>query len=429
VSVDERFPDTGGARHGRARRRIIYALLAMLALVGFGWAEFPVPAWLPALLGAVIGYAIWELGRLSLAERREAAEMRGAPELPARLQRLLDVLPDPMMVLDRRGLLVSFNTEAAAVFPQLRRDEPLSFAMRSPDVLDALEHVLAGDTQRKRVEIVEQVPVDRAFEVVISALAEQDADSREFVAVVLHDQTQVRALEAMRVNFVANASHELRTPLASLLGFIETLQGPARSDAAAREKFLAIMAQQARRMSRLIEDLLSLSRIEMNAYVQPRAEVDLVAVVGHIVETLAGLAREREVSLRFSHPDAPAALIAGDRDELLRVFENLIGNAIKYGGAGGKVEVELGVRQVAPGRREAVVSVRDFGAGIAPEHLPRLTERFYRVDGAGSRDKGGTGLGLAIVKHILNRHRGRLEIESELGQGTRVGVTLPMRGD
>ncbi len=429
MSVDERFPDTGGARHGRARRRIIYALLAMLALVGFGWAEFPVPAWLPALLGAVIGYAIWELGRLSLAERREAAEMRGAPELPARLQRLLDVLPDPMMVLDRRGLLVSFNTEAAAVFPQLRRDEPLSFAMRSPDVLDALEHVLAGDTQRKRVEIVEQVPVDRAFEVVISALAEQDADSREFVAVVLHDQTQVRALEAMRVNFVANASHELRTPLASLLGFIETLQGPARSDAAAREKFLAIMAQQARRMSRLIEDLLSLSRIEMNAYVQPRAEVDLVAVVGHIVETLAGLAREREVSLRFSHPDAPAALIAGDRDELLRVFENLIGNAIKYGGAGGKVEVELGVRQVAPGRREAVVSVRDFGAGIAPEHLPRLTERFYRVDGAGSRDKGGTGLGLAIVKHILNRHRGRLEIESELGQGTRVGVTLPMRGD
>ena len=369
MSVDERFPDTGGARHGRARRRIIYALLAMLALVGFGWAEFPVPAWLPALLGAVIGYAIWELGRLSLAERREAAEMRGAPELPARLQRLLDVLPDPMMVLDRRGLLVSFNTEAAAVFPQLRRDEPLSFAMRSPDVLDALEHVLAGDTQRKRVEIVEQVPVDRAFEVVISALAEQDADSREFVAVVLHDQTQVRALEAMRVNFVANASHELRTPLASVLGFIETLQGPARNDEVARERFLQIMRQQALRMARLVDDLLSLSRIELKAHLAPQTPVDLGEIARTILDALVLMARERDVSLRLDLPPRPV-VVAGDRDELLRLMENLVENSIKYGKPGGEVVIRI------EGGAEASFSERDDGPGIAAEHLPRLTERF-----------------------------------------------------
>jgi two-component system phosphate regulon sensor histidine kinase PhoR len=317
------------------------------------------------------------------------------------------------------------------MFPQLRPNEPLSFAIRSPDVLDALEKVLAGDASRRRVEIVEQVPVDRAFEVVISPLAGQDPEVREFVAVVLHDQTQARRLEAMRVDFVANASHELRTPLASLLGFIETLQGPARTDAAAREKFLAIMAEQARRMSRLIDDLLSLSRIEMNAHVRPRAPVDLAAVVGHIVETLAGLARERTVEIAFDPGATGAITISGERDELLRVFENLIENAIKYGQSGGRVEVGMRSRDAAtePGRREAVVSIRDFGPGIPPEHLPRLTERFYRVDAAESRHKGGTGLGLAIVKHIVNRHRGRLEIESELGHGTRVSVILPVRED
>jgi two-component system phosphate regulon sensor histidine kinase PhoR len=432
MSNDERVPvnpDPGDHANTRRRQRIAAALLAMLALAAAGWVAPQLLAFLPALIIALTAYALWELGRFGLEARRGAAELR-APELPARLQRLLDVLPDPLMILDRRGLLVSFNSEAAALFPHLRANEPLSFTIRSPDVLDALEKVLAGDASRRRVEIVELVPVDRAFEVVISALAGQDTEARDFVAVVLHDQTQARRLAAMRVDFVANASHELRTPLASLLGFIETLQGPARSDAVAREKFLAIMAQQARRMSRLIDDLLSLSRIEMNAYVQPRGSVDLAGVVGHIVETLSGLARERAVALRYDHAGAPTAMVSGDRDELLRVFENLIENAIKYGASGGRVEIDLVVRPaLGTGQREAVVSVRDFGPGIPPEHLPRLTERFYRVDVAESRDKGGTGLGLAIVKHIVNRHRGRLEIESELGQGTRVGVILPARGD
>ena len=222
----------------------------------------------------------------------------------------------------------------------------------------------------------------------------------------------------MRADFVANASHELRTPLASLLGFIETLQGPARDDPAARERFLDIMRGQAQRMTRLIDDLLSLSRIEMHVHVPPHAADRPGALARADVESAdaAGAGEGRRHQGRAARTEP--VLVLGDRDELLRVFENLIENAVKYGESGGQVDVALvartGARPAGPGRAS---SVRDYGPGIAPEHLPRLTERFYRVDVAQSREKGGTGLGLAIVKHIVNRHRGQLTIESEAGQG------------
>jgi two-component system phosphate regulon sensor histidine kinase PhoR len=215
----------------------------------------------------------------------------------------------------------------------------------------------------------------------------------------------------------------LRTPLAALLGFIETLQGSAREDAKARERFLSIMQEQARRMARLIDDLLSLSRIELNAHRRPDTPVDLVPIVRQVTDGLETLARDRGVTL---HIDAGQALtVHADHDEMVRIFENLVENALKYGAAGRRVDIKLGTGATADGEPEALVSVRDFGPGIAPEHLPRLTERFYRVDVGESRAQGGTGLGLALVKHVLNRHRGRLTIESAPGAGATFTVHLP----
>jgi two-component system phosphate regulon sensor histidine kinase PhoR len=224
----------------------------------------------------------------------------------------------------------------------------------------------------------------------------------------------------MRTDFVANASHELRTPLASLLGFIDTLQGSARDDEKAREKFLKIMAEQARRMSRLINDLMSLSRIELGLHLQPQTRVDLAGIIAQVCDTMGSLAKERGVALILKR-EVTEAFVLGDRDELIRVFENLVENALKYGASGKRVEVTLSA--VAG---EAAVSVRDFGPGIAPEHLPRLTERFYRVDVEQSRGQGGTGLGLSLVKHTLARHRGTLTIESEPGKGAIFTARIPL---
>jgi two-component system phosphate regulon sensor histidine kinase PhoR len=228
----------------------------------------------------------------------------------------------------------------------------------------------------------------------------------------------------MRADFVANASHELRTPLAALTGFIETMQGSARDDASARERFLGIMREQAWRMARLIDDLLSLSRIELRAHMRPDTPVDLVPIVGQVVDGLQMLARDRDVKVDVAGPPGPLQVL-GDRDELLRLFENLIENGLKYGASGKRLDITLSRTEVQDGKHEAGVSVRDYGPGISVEHLPRLTERFYRVDVGESRAQGGTGLGLALVKHILNRHHGRLSIESKLGEGATFIARLP----
>ncbi|HAP46713.1 MAG TPA: two-component sensor histidine kinase, partial [Afipia sp.] len=229
--------------------------------------------------------------------------------------------------------------------------------------------------------------------------------------------------EEMRADFVANASHELRTPLAALSGFIDTLQGPAREDAKARERFLGIMHAQATRMARLIDDLLSLSRVELSAHVRPEKLVDVVPLVRQVVDGLEPLASERQVAIDVELPHEPV-VVAGDNEELLRLLENLIENGLKYGASGGRVVVSL--TEPAPNDAgEIRLAVRDFGPGIAPEHLPRLTERFYRVDVGDSRAQGGTGLGLSLVKHILNRHRGRLLIESVPGHGATFTACFP----
>ena len=238
------------------------------------------------------------------------------------------------------------------------------------------------------------------------------------ILVTFRDRTSEAQLDQMRSDFVANASHELRTPLASLKGFIETLQGPARDDPAAREQFLDIMQQEASRMSRLIDDLLSLSRIEMRVHVPPRDRVDLSAVVREVSELLTPTAERLGQSIAVSVPPG-VVVMRGERDELVQVVQNLVQNAIKYGKTGGHVSLRL-----THDHDRVRLIVSDDGIGIAKQHIPRLTERFYRVSAKDSRERGGTGLGLAIVKHIVNRHRGHMDITSTLGQGTAVALSF-----
>src|SRR6185295_4026813 len=321
-------------------------------------------------------------------------------------------MPDPAMLLDRAGRVIHLNAAASQLAPALRKNGRAQFALRSPDILTALREAIAT-AEPRRITYLDHVPVDRWMELIITPVPVPTAfgGSDYCMLMTFHDQTPLRRVEEMRADFVANASHELRTPLAALSGFIDTLQGPAKDDAKARERFLGIMQTQATRMARLIDDLLSLSRVELSAHVRPDTLADIVPIIRQVADGLEPLARERQVTIDIDLPDEPVA-IAGDREELLRLFENLIENALKYGASGGKVMVSLTSAASGDGAPEVRVMVRDFGPGIAPEHLPRLTERFYRVDVGDSRAQGGTGLGLSLVKHILNRHRGRLLIES-----------------
>ncbi len=337
------------------------------------------------------------------------------------LRNLIDALPDAVVAIDAGDRVVAINAPAKGYFPALRTGELLARGLRAPDVLDAVRRARATGAPES-VTWLERVPGERLFEVTAALL--NGSRFEPMMILTLRDLSEMRRVERMRADFVANASHELRTPLASLLGFVETLQGPARDDKPAREKFLSIMRGQAQRMARLVDDLLSLSRIEQNLHLRPQAPVDMVAILRHIADTLAPLAAENDVRLAVEVPGK--IIVTGDRDELIRVAENLIENAIKYGASDAKCADRRVLIALAAEARQCVLTVRDLGPGIAPEHLPRLTERFYRVDAGQSRAKGGTGLGLAIVKHIVARHWGRLGIESKLGLGTTVTVTIPL---
>lgn len=331
----------------------------------------------------------------------------------ATVSHFVAALPDAAFALTAEGRLLCANAAARNIFGGMRDGDPISRAIRAPEILDAIRDARRG-TPHGTVWL-SRVPLDRQFDVHAAPLG---PDPSEPMLVILRDTTKTRRVERMRADFIANASHELRTPLASLLGFVETLQGPARSDPAAQARFLVIMGEQVRRMSRLVDDLLSLSRIEQTLHLRPDEPVDLASVAAHMCDALAPMASDSGVALSLDAKDP--VIVRGDRDELLRVAENLIENAIKYGGPG---TVEVGV---ATESAYGVLTVRDYGVGIAPEYLPRLTERFYRVDNAASRAKGGTGLGLAIVKHIAARHCGRLAVESSPGGGARFAFGVPL---
>ncbi|WP_235830164.1 ATP-binding protein [Algihabitans albus] len=340
---------------------------------------------------------------------------------------ILSNLPDPLIMLDRNRRIVRANPATEDLFGTSLMGRDLVGVLRNPALLDAADAAV-GRSENRVVEFALHGDIERYFSARLVPLRTPALDGT--VAILsLHDLTGVRRAERMRADFVANASHELRTPLSSLIGFIETLSGPARDDSEAQHRFLGIMHEQALRMARLVDDLLSLSRIEMQEHTPPTAAAELERVLESVARALELKARAREVQVRLDVTEAPPVI--GEADELAQVFQNLLDNAIKYGRRGGQVRVSarLPDTQQDPaarrmGRPAVAVSVTDDGEGIAREHLPRLTERFYRVDTARSRELGGTGLGLAIVKHIVNRHRGQLTIESEAGRGTTFTVYL-----
>jgi two-component system phosphate regulon sensor histidine kinase PhoR len=334
------------------------------------------------------------------------------------------------------------NDAARSLLRIQRPDGLLLTVVRDPEVLEAADEALFGGINGEAPYQLGGAQA-RTFRVLSRPLG-AGRDGARLALLVFREETEQLRVERTRADFLANASHELRTPLASLSGFIETLRGHARDDVEARDRFLAIMQAQAERMSRLIDDLMSLSRIELNEHVPPAEQVDLSQAVGEVVEALTPLARERRIELRPILPPRGAALALGDRDQIIQVVQNLVDNAIKYSAEGGavKIGIESGLTAEAaatsgtdaprlslltPDRAEGryvALRVTDAGAGIAREHLPRLTERFYRVEGQKSGERSGTGLGLAIVKHIMNRHRGGLVVESQPGAGSTFIVYL-----
>ena len=375
----------------------------------------------------MVGTSLPEL-ETTVAEVSEKVQRREAV-LRAKLgsnDAVLSALPDPLILLDSRGRLQRLNTAAEALFGPGREGRDLIDILRHPELVAAAERACRGGPG-SQVEFTLPGNVERSFHARLTPLAQPGELA---AALTLHELRAIRRAERLRGDFVANASHELRTPLASLVGFIETLRGPARKDQEAQERFLSIMDEQAQRMSRLIEDLLSLSRIELDEHTPPKDRVDLVHVLRSTAGALEIQARKKQMRIQLDLQDPLEVL--GNEDELNQLFQNLIDNAVKYGRP--KTEVRVTARRgKTPGPTGGgrpvdgvQVMVSDEGEGIAREDLPRLTERFYRVDKARSRALGGTGLGLAIVKHIVNRHRGRLTIESEPGRGSTFSIHLPL---
>ncbi len=413
------------ATRALARRTELGVALALTALfLVAGGLSLRVAAL--GLVAAVALAVLWP-GEDGARARKGSASLAGT-EANRLWRMVIDAVPEPAVALSGQGRIIHANRLAEEQFGARRRGGHIASMSRSPELLAAVEDALQS-RQARAVEVQARVPVERRLLATMVPLEHAGTGSGDpSLLITFRDLTEQDRLARMRADFVANASHELRTPLASLKGYVETLQGNAKDDADARVRFLTIMAEQAERMSRLVDDLLSLSRVEMREHLPLADEVDLGFVLGEVAKTLEPLATGASVTLNLRR-GAGESLVRGDSDELTQVFQNLVQNAIKYGRAGGKVEIILKREPAASGRPPGFrVDVIDDGPGIPAQHLPRLTERFYRVSAAASREKGGTGLGLAIVKHILNRHRGELVISSKPGQGSTFSVLLPSTG-
>jgi two-component system phosphate regulon sensor histidine kinase PhoR len=377
-------------------------------------SDDPATAETETVLMGGLAREIQRLGRRLAARSALQEKYRRADTL------ILERLPDPVMVVAGDRTLRRTNAAGRGAF-----GDDIAAVLRHPGLRAAIDRALATNVAQT-AEVGLRAPVPRDVYATVVPMDPPLADGGQAL-VVLSDRTRERVIERMRADFVANVSHELRTPLASLIGFVETLQGPAADDPPAQKRFLGIMAEQGARMNRLIDDLLSLSRIELTEHQAPSETLDLALLIGRMVAGFEPRLAQRKVQLAMNlDPALPA--VTGDADQMAQVMQNLLDNAVKYGRDGGILTLDV-VRAPPgsrwPNRPGVVIAVGDQGHGIPKEHLPRLTERFYRVDKGRSRAVGGTGLGLAIVKHIVNRHRGQLLIESEEGKGTKVSVWLP----
>lgn len=439
-----------------------------------GWAVILAGAAAAAILLILLGVGALEIGPglaalvliagvtalLAHRVRGEGASIVAAlPETPPEdtggraMVAALEALPYPLMVVaagdeeDPAGGVVVFANRAAEQALRVSADgSPLVTAVRIPQVLEVADEALAGRIAAEAV--YETAGAQPRFLRALARPLPDSADGARLALLLVMDETDARRNERMKSDFLANASHELRTPLASLTGFIETLRGHARDDEAARAKFLEIMAVQADRMSRLVADLMSLSRIELNEHIPPTDTTDLSMATMDVIDALGPQALAAGVTVNPVLPPRGAAVVLGDRDQILQVVQNLVDNGMKYAGKGGSVTVEVLGGQTAaqavtardegtaclslltPDRPQGdyvLVRVKDTGPGIAREHLPRLTERFYRVEGQKSGERLGTGLGLAIVKHIMNRHRGGLAVETAKGSGAAFLAYFPAR--
>ncbi len=408
------------ALRARLYGRLLYLLaVALLFMALAGFEVLPVWIGLIAYFGVVVLAAIMP----ETVDPDAAIVARTATEKLAfadAVRHFADALPDPTIVLDGRGIILHRNAEAARHFPGVAAGSPIAFTLRFPQLISAMEAARLGSAQT--IELHQTVPTETWYRATVAPLIPGSGGKDGILVITLQSLTEAKRLDSLRTDFIANASHELRTPLTSLSGFIDTLLGPAANDPEARERFLGLMRAQAARMSKLIDDLLSLSRIELRQHLRPTTPVDLGPLLREVSDGLQTQAAETQTRLQLNLPEAPV-IVGGDRDELYEVFENLIDNAIKYGADGDTIEITL-TPDTGRAGYDALVSVVDHGAGVASEHVPRLTERFYRVDAESSRRKKGTGLGLAIVKHIVTRHQGLLGIRSAPGEGTRVDVLL-----
>ncbi|MFK7744934.1 MAG: sensor histidine kinase [Roseobacter sp.] len=328
----------------------------------------------------------------------------------------------PALAIDGAERIAAANDAATALIGKGIVGRNFVTILRQPVLIDTIEAVLSDSQPRVSRFLANDGIRDTTYQV-----SARVVDAARVIVLCFEDITHEETAGQMRRDFVANVSHELRTPLTALMGFIETLRGPARDDAPARDRFLNIMEGEAGRMNRLVGDLLSLSRVEGDERVRPRDQVDLVDLIRSVLNSLTPLATEADVQFDLQLSEK-AVLLTGDPDQLMQVFTNLVENAVKYAASGKRVMIKLDpVERDASLRTDGIrVHVIDYGPGVDAIHLPRLTERFYRADSHRSRALGGTGLGLAIVKHIINRHRGRLRVESELGQGTQFTVILPL---
>jgi two-component system phosphate regulon sensor histidine kinase PhoR len=412
-------------------------VVALTALVGFtGRSDWPLLV--VALAAALCALALIVLRHQEPPEEKPAPSpipsvaTEGAAPGPAAARALLDALPDPVLVLDAQRRVALANLAARDLLGVEIEGNSLLSTLRQPALLNALDALGRGESPEP-TELQEIAGHSMVAE--LAAIAPAGTEIGQTL-IVFHDVSNLRRAESLRSDFVANVSHELKTPLATLIGFLETLKGPARNDEQARARFLDIMLAEAQRMSRIVADLLSLSRIELNEHQPPEGEADLNRLLTGVLDGLTLKAEQRGIVIK--RPD-PALLprVPGDADELTQVVQNLVDNAIKYSRDQAVLTIRAEIftdpallRLHLPhpkGVKAAIaLSIRDQGPGIAREHLPRLTERFYRVDSARSREMGGTGLGLAIVKHIVNRHRGKLEIQSVLGDGSIFTIYLPL---